>query len=67
MVTTPGRPAFAITSASFSCCFALSPDERYLFNRETISEDSTEAVPTKWAHLFRNSSISSIKALNFAS
>ena len=70
IVTIPGLPAFAITSASFSCCFAFKIWWEIFFSfksLETCSDDSTETVPTKiGADFFLSDSISSISAKYFA-
>ena len=70
IVTILGLPAFAITSASFSWCFAFKIWWGIFFalrNSDTSSEDSTETVPTNIGALFfLNVSISSTRALYFA-
>ena len=70
IVTTPGFPAFAITSASLSWCFALSIWWLILdfFKKlDTSSDDSTETVPINTGPLFLViASTSLINALYFA-
>ena len=70
IVTAPGRPASATTSASRSCCFALSTlwlMPRRLSSADKSSELSIDAVPTNtgWPRSMQ-STTSSTMALYFS-
>ena len=70
MVTVPGRPACAMTPASFSCCLAFSTlcgtPLRFSIS-DSISEVSMATVPTSTGCPFLcSSSISLTTARNLA-